>query len=226
MNNINYTPVKNFPIWFPWYKKLWANITYFISQIPLYPRKNKLSRNDIHEVWNKIQPWDIILVWNFQYVSGIAIEWVVTHALSYTRKWRCIHAFAHGVSYIWLRKVCRIYDTLFILRPCWKNHNQRYIYLNHLVEKVGKPYDFFFWLKDSSEETFFCTELINKTLLEIGYETWLKTLEDKKNLLDIALDKTMRAHRILLPKKMLEWNFEIIFSSHNLRKWENRWEII
>ena len=122
-NNIP-TPVENLPVSYPWYKRIGSNITYYASQIPLAPRKNLLSRRDIRDLKSNIQDGDVILGGNFQHMSGVFIDGIVTHAMAYIGKGRCIHAFAHGVSYISLRKILRTYDTLIILRPHWHNASQ------------------------------------------------------------------------------------------------------
>lgn len=210
-------PVANFPPWFPWYKKLGGNITYWLSQIPLWRRKNNLTRTDIKQIWNQIQTWDILLVGNFIHISGLFIDWVVTHALSYTGKWRCIHAFAHGVSYIGLQKVIRHYDTAIILRPYWK-WNEAMTFRNSLIQKLWTPYDFYFWLDEKENDAYFCSQLINDSLQEIGYKTHLASIRNTENILDEVLDKTFRGHRILLPDTMIYGNFEIIFHSHNIQK--------
>lgn len=214
-------PIKNFPSGYPWYKRLGSNITYLVSQIPLSKRGNKLSSYDITTIWQKIRTGDILLVWNFHHASGIFIDGIVTHAIAYVGKGRCIHAFAHGVSYIWLRKVCRMYDTLVILRPRWQSEEQLQKYRNNLIAKIGQPYDFFFGLEEKTEDVYFCTRLINESLLSSGYSSWLDSIRNPENILDITLDETFRAHRALLPEDMLYGNFDVTFYSHNITKeWE------
>jgi hypothetical protein len=96
--NIDFTHpvdiVENFPASYPWYKKWGSNITYHLSRIPFFPRKNKLIGTDIRNVKKIIQNGDILLVGNFQHISGVIIPGIVTHAIGYIGKGRCIHAFA------------------------------------------------------------------------------------------------------------------------------------
>lgn len=220
--NLNSTlPIKNFPPEYPWYKRLGSNITYWLSQIPLWRRRNNLTRNDIKNIWSTVRTGDVILVGGFRHISGFFIEGIVTHALSYTGHGRCVHAFAHGVSYIWLQKVCRMYDTLVILRPRWQSEEQLQKYRNNLIAKIGQPYDFFFWLEEKWEKIYFCTRLVNDSLLEAGYRTELVSIKKVDDILDETLDDAFRAHRVLMPDEMIYGNFEVVFHSHNITKeWE------
>lgn len=209
--------IQNFPKKYPLYKKIASNITYFFSTIPFFPRQNALKRSEIRTIIRRIQTWDILLVGDFKFLSGILIEWFVTHACGYLGKWRCIHAYAQWVSYIALRKVLTKYDTAIILRPNWKNGKMKYEYCNYLVSKLWKPYDFYFWVPEE-DELFFCTKLINDWLINVGYETWLRSVKSPKNLLDKALDKNIRFHRALKPWEMVYGKFEVVFYSSLIKK--------
>lgn len=211
-------PVTNFPPWYPWHKIWWSNITYWFSQIPLWPRNNSLSRADIRKMRYLLQDGDIILWGNFHHMSGVFIAWVVTHAITYIGKWRCIHAFAHGVWFISLRKIWRTYDTIIILRPYWQSQKQRKSFRETIITKIGKPYDFFFWLEKTPEEAYFCTELINESLRKNQYETLLDSVKNSEDIIDRILDSTFRAHRVLSPEGMIYGNFEVIFHSENIQK--------
>lgn len=215
MEAIERHKIRTFPNWYPWYKKLGAHITYYFSQIPLWRRKNLLTWKDISSVWKMIRHGDILLVWNFQHSSAFFIDGIVTHAIAYIWKWRCIHAYAHWVAYIWLRKVLRQYDSCIVVRPYWKNDNQKYNFHTHLIEKIGKPYDFFFGIADE-QVTYFCTRLINDSLIESHYHTGLESVRKEGNILDQVLDKTYRAHRVLTPEQMLKGNFQVIITSKNI----------
>jgi cell wall-associated NlpC family hydrolase len=135
MNNIP-IPVDNLPSVYPWHKRVGSNITYYFSQIPLMPRKNLLSRRDIRDIRSRIQDGDVILGGNFQHMSGVFIDGIVTHAMSYLGKGKCIHAFAHGVSYVSLRKIIRTYDTIIILRPYWHNRNQIGLFQRNIEKHI------------------------------------------------------------------------------------------
>jgi Permuted papain-like amidase enzyme, YaeF/YiiX, C92 family len=220
MNNIP-IPVENLPTLYPWYKKVASNITYYLSQIPLLPRHNLLTRRDIREIREKIQDGDVILGGNFQHMSWVFIDGIVTHAMSYIGKGRCIHAFAHGVNYVSLRRVVRTYDTLIILRPYWQSQDQIRSFKKNIQTHIWKPYDFFFWLDAEYIESYFCTKLVNDALIASGYDTQLLSVRAERNIIDTVLDKTFRAHRILKPEEMIHGNFETILFSHNIRKiWE------
>lgn len=219
------SPVTNLPKIYPWYKRLGSNITYYISQIPLRPRKNNLTKSDIRKVWKIIQRWDIILCGNFQHISGLFIDWVVTHAIGHLHKWKCIHAYAHGVSHIHLRHILRTYDTLILIRPRWETEEQIVTYIQTLKSHLGKPYDFFFGLDTEYVESYFCTKLINESLLTSGYDTWLESIEKTKNIIDISLDTVYRAHRVLTPDQMIYGNFDIVCTSENIEKHDDTYII-
>lgn len=220
--NLNSTlPIKNFPPRYPWYKRLGSNITYWLSQIPLWKRRNNLSRLDIRDIWSTIRTGDVILVGGFRHISWLFIEGIVTHALSYTGRGRCVHAFAHGVSYTGLRKVCRMYDTVIILRPRWQSEEQLQKYRNNLIAKIGQPYDFFFWLEEKGERIYFCTRLVNDSLQESWYNSWLESVKKANDIIDETLDDAFRAHRILMPEEMIYGNFDVVLTSHNITtEWE------
>lgn len=214
METISDVSVTNFPSDYPWYRRWGSNITYFCSQIPFVPRKNLLTRRDIRSMQKYIAPWDILLVGNFQHASALFIEGIATHAIAYMGKGRCIHAFAHGVSYIPLRKVLRTYDTAILIRPY--NFSGQDRYFAFLREKIGKPYDFYFWVEDTEEEKFFCTRLINDALLFAGYPTGLQSIAESRNPIDKILDPTFRAQRALRPDKFLDGHFSVVYHSQNI----------
>ena len=218
-------PVNNFPASYPWYKKWGANITYYLSSIPLWPRKNALYSDDIASIYITIRTGDIILVWNFRHLSWLFIEWSVTHALVYMGRWKCIHAYAHGVSYIGIRKICRSYDTCIILRPRWRDDSQLMDFCTHIVSQLWKPYDFFFWT-DQENTTFFCTRLINDSLQKVAYDSWFNSIREAKNIVDSLFDSSFRGHRILQPEEMAYGNFDVVFISHNIDCRDGKYRLI
>lgn len=208
--------VSNFPAWYPWYKKVWSNITFLLSHIPIWPRRNKLSKSDIKNIKNTIESWDIILAGSYHEVSWLFIDGIVTHAIAYVDRWRCVHAFAHGVSSIGLKRTCRTYDTIILLRPHWRSTEQKGEYLKTIISNIGKPYDFYFGLWNNPWESYFCTELINDSFRKINYDTLLESIRPPSDELDKILDDTFRAHRALSPEEMIYGNFEVIFYSENV----------
>lgn len=101
-----------------------------------------------------------------------------------------------------------------ILRPRRSDFYRRYFLW--LIEKIGKPYDFFFWVDDTKEEKFFCTKLINDTMILSDYDTWLSSVRSPNNVADVLLDTTFRAHRVLTPEQMIGGNFSVVFHSENI----------
>jgi hypothetical protein len=210
--------VHNFPPSYPWYKRWWSNITYHLSRVPFFPRKNQLTGADIKEVKKHIQNGDILLAGNFQHLSWLVIPGIVTHAMGYIGKGRCIHAFAKWVAFISLHRVFRSYDTLVLIRPRWQSDTQIRLYRDFLIEKIGMPYDFFFWLDKESVESYFCSELVNEWLKSALYDSWLSSLREAKDDIEKALDKTYRAERALKPEEMIYGNFDVVTFSHNIRE--------
>lgn len=219
-------PVTNFPPWYPWYKKIWSNITYWFSQIPLSSRKNNLTKSDIKNIQKSLKTGDIILGGNFREASQVLIGWIVTHAIAYIGKRKCIHVGAHGVSFISLKKISRTYDTVFILRPYWDSGRQVERYREIFISKLGKPYDFFFWAKEDHEQAYFCTQLINDSIREAWYDTLLDSIQDPKDAIDVVFDKTFQAHRVLRPEGMIYGRFETVFHSHNIKRENERYILI
>jgi hypothetical protein len=222
----NNSPIHNFPKDYIWYKKIWSNITYYLSQISFLSRKNLLTNNDIRHIKKNIQNGDILLGWNFQHVSWLVIEWIVTHAMGYIGKWKCIHAYAHGVWLIWLRKILRTYDTLILIRPFWDSEKQKLEYRKFLISKLWIPYDYFFWLEENGEEKYFCTKLINDALISVWYNSNLESVRQINNSIDEILDTSFRIHRILKPQDMIYWNFQKIFFSENIQENKNTYSLI
>ncbi|MBP9812106.1 hypothetical protein KBC86_01880, partial [Candidatus Gracilibacteria bacterium] len=148
---------------------------------------------------------------------------LVTHTIAYIGKGRCIHAGAHGVKYISLGKILRIYDSLVIIRPSFRDSNQKSSYLESIIAKLGAPYDFYFGI---GEREYFCSGLVNSSLLDAGYETGLHTVRPMGNLFDEITDSVLRAHRALKPEDFLQGNFKTVFYSHNIKNINGKFELI
>jgi uncharacterized protein YycO len=99
------------------------------------------------------------------------IPGIMTHAIWYTQYGRSIHAIWHGVGYISIKKICSTYDSFILIRPRWETESQSRLFINYLISKLGKPYDFFFGTWDSIE-TYFCSELINA--IDTASKKWIR----------------------------------------------------
>lgn len=214
--------ITNFPKGFPTYKKYLSNITFYFSQIPLAWRRNKLWKKDIQKLKTNIKTGDIILCANYHEASTLLIPGVVTHAIWYTQHGRCIHATGHGVGYISIRKICNTYDAYMLIRPRWNTKNQAYIFIEFLISKLGKPYDFFFGIEDI--DAYFCSELIHKWLLTAEYDSWLTSTHTAKNEIDTII-KSISMPSVLTPSDFLSGNFAVIAHSSNISENHNTYVI-
>lgn len=214
--------ITNFPKGFPWYKKCLSNMTFWISQIPLPWRRNALSKWDIKNLKRNIESGDIILCGNYHEASSVLIPGIMTHTIGYTHHGRCIHAIWSGVSYIWLRRVYRSYDSFILIRPRWKNREQKETFMKFLVSQIWKPYDFFFW--NSEKSGYFCTALINSWLSHANYDSWLVSIYPPSNEID-TLFENITLHRALTPDSFMYANFDIIVHSSNITKNNNNYDL-
>ncbi len=208
--------ITNFPLNYPLYKKVGANIVYFVTGITTQPRKNLLSKQDIIKARLRLRRGDIILLGNLHELSSTVIGGTLTHATLYAGRKRCIEAVGAGVRYASLAHVFTSYDTLAILRIPRAMSRRRTI-IRHAIryakQQLGKAYDFDF---TSTRQGFFCSKLVNEAFRAAGYKTRLKSSSRPRSLLAKFLSKISRAITALRPARFVYGNFEVVFLSHNL----------
>ena len=213
--------ISNFPEGYPWYKKVLANITYFLTGIIIHPRKNLLTKKDLLKARIKIRRGDIALLGNLRESSSLLIGGIFTHSAIYLGHKRFINAVADGVGYMSLYHVFTEYDTLAVLRLPKHTRKKRRIIrkaIRFAKQQIGKPYDFDF---SKGAERFFCTELVNTSFRKAGYSTGIATF-GKFSLLSGRIEKSLTTVRkALKPDHFLQGKFRVIFISHNL-EWKGK----
>ncbi len=210
--------ISNFPEGYPFYKKVLANLTYFLTGIVIHPRKNLLTHGDLIKARVKLREGDIALWGNLREVSSLLIRGPLTHASIYLGRKTFIEAVGMGVRYVSLHHMFTEYDTLAIMRIPSKVRRRRKIIKDAIMyakSQIGKPYDFDF---SQGSGKLFCTELVNYAYQKANYDTKLKTFgRFEEEGLEI-LEKIITAARALHPVRFVErGNFEVVFISHNLR---------
>ncbi|MFH0701259.1 MAG: YiiX/YebB-like N1pC/P60 family cysteine hydrolase [Candidatus Woesearchaeota archaeon] len=211
-----YHLITNFPRRYPTYKKIFANIVYFISGIVIHKRRNLLSHKDLLKARMLLRKGDILLVGNLRELSHLFITGPLTHALIYIGGRKFVHAIADGVQYTTLHHLFTEYDTMIILRlPKSVPFRKKKIMaaIKHAEEQIGKPYDFDF---TSDKNKFFCTELVNSAYTHAGHDTGLHTMEQFRTFKEKIEKVVISAIKALHPEKFIEGNFDIIFMSHNI----------
>ncbi|MBT4446908.1 hypothetical protein HOA92_07390 [archaeon] len=209
--------IHNFPKNYPWYKKTFANIIYFISGLVIHHRKNELTHLDIVHARRKMRKGDVVLVANYRELSSLAINGISTHAMLYLGKRRFIGAEGDGVSISTWHHLHTEYDILIILEvPQYINNRKKIINKACLFaeKQIGKPYDFFF---EGDYAKYFCTELVNVAFHHAKFHTGVASVKPTHNILE-KIEKKMfsSTFKPLHPDEFLKANFQIKFLSHNL----------
>jgi cell wall-associated NlpC family hydrolase len=208
--------ISNFPLNYPFYKKIIANFIYFISGIVIHQRKNLLNKKDLVRARVILRRGDILLVGNLRELSHLFITGPLTHAIIYAGNRKFIHAIADGVQYTDFHHIFTEYDTLVILRlPSGRSYRKYKINaaIKHVEAQVGKPYDFDF---TNDKNKFFCTELVNHAYQHAGHDTGLKSMGRFRTIEEKIEKLVITATKALHPEKFIEGNFDIVFTSHNL----------
>lgn len=212
-----YHLITNFPKHYPFYKKIMANLIYFLTGIIIHPRKNLLSHKDLIKAKLVLRKGDIALLGNLRETSSIFIHGSVTHTALYMGYRKFIHAIGDGVEYVSLHHLFTEYDTMVLLRLPKKTKWRKKtigVAIAYAKEQLGKPYDFDF---TKGVDKIFCTELVNESYQHAGHNTNLRTIGRIKTFEEKILNYLSNASRALRPEQFMESNFDIVFLSHNLK---------
>lgn len=197
--------IRNFPKNYPYWKKVLANIVFFIIGTIIHHRKNLLNKKDIRLAKSLLKKGDIILVGGLRRLFSVVLREPVTHSMIYLGHNRVIQAVIDGVEIDHLYEIFCEYDTMIILREIEHRLNPQIYHkkiekiIEYTKSKIGKPYDFEF---KTSKKRFYCTELLYFAFQKAHLDTGLQLLRKKAPL-----------H----PLKFINNHFDIIFLSHNLK---------
>lgn len=197
--------VRNFPKNYPFWKKVFANIIFYIGGTIIHHRKNLLSKQDIKKTGNILRPGDIILVGGLRRISSLIITGPVTHAMLYVGQNRVIHAVVDGVEIDHMYDIFCEYDTIIVLRSIESLHDPKQYSkkikkaLSYAHKQLGKPFDFEF---SRDNKKLYCSELIYRSFKNAGLDTGFTISEEQKS-----------AH----PLKFVNNHFQLLFLSHNLK---------
>jgi hypothetical protein len=180
-------------------------------------RPHNLKERDYLRSKEIIKKGDLILVGDFKSISGLFIGKYFTHSLLYIGRGACIHAGPKGVSKILFKEIFKKYDTCMILRPniCLAYDDVVEKAIRFAKKQVGKPYDIFFEADNSS---YFCTDLINDSFFQAGFDTGVRNKEvNKKGLINVfgRIKKAARADHFLRA------NFSKVFISRDIENSKN-----
>lgn len=197
--------IRNFPKHYPFWKKIVANLAFFIFGTIIHKRKNALNKEDIRHSKRILQPGDIILIGELHRASHLIIGGPITHATIYLGNSLVVHAIADGVETDHLYDIFCEYDTMIILRSTDSklapgNYKKKIKnVLNYALSQLGKPFDFEF---ETDKKKLYCSELIYNAFENAEISTGIKKSAIAKHL-----------H----PLKYVNKHFQIIFLSHNLK---------
>lgn len=201
--------ITNFPKDYPFYKKVWANLLYFMGTTVIHHRENLLNEADIKKSFRTLKRGDVVLVGSLRYLSKFILGNTVTHAMLYIGNKTFIHAIPDGVKYLPLHKAVTEFDTMVVLRLPKIVH--RSIIINRAIKyarsQINLPFDFEF--KDDQRK-FFCSELVDDAYLLAGYNTGLKVVNNHKPLhavdyMKSRLDLVFLSHNLEYKKKVLKY---------------------
>jgi hypothetical protein len=209
------TVVKNFSPGYPAIKRMWANFCYMFFGIILFPRKNLLTKKDFSLFRSNIRKGDVLLVGNLQSLFSKTLKDPITHSALVVDPRTVIHATcANGVEKKPFKEMLATYDTMVLMRiPCCKGRSS-YISkaVSYAEKSLGKPYNFSFQVTDDSV---YCSALVNDALLAGGYDTGLKTSKGRyvipgvKGPLSAILS-------MIKPGDFVRGNLSVVCTSHNI----------
>ncbi len=194
--NYSHHIIQNFPPEYPWWKKLLANIVFFVGGMIIYDRKNLLNNWDLLRATRKLKKGDVVLVGGLRRLTSFVIKGLVTHSLIYVGGRRFVHSVADGVEFASLQDIFCEYDTMIILRPTQRDRDTVNKIIDCAKDQVGKPYDYEF---ENDDKKFYCTELIRHAYKNAG------------------LNDGITSKNITLPTEFINDKFRMIFLSHNLK---------
>jgi len=206
--------IKNFPNGYPFYKKIFANLSFIFSRLIVHRRENRLSFNDLFQANLRLRKGDIVLCGEQETVFSDIIGDVVNHAVIYVGRRRFVEAIGKGVGYVSFYQLFTQHNNLVILRTA-KGTKRKIIHqaVRWAESKIGKPYDYEWSAKN---EAFFCSKLVNQAYLAAGYPTKLRSMTAPRSLKRKIQTKITKAANALHPVRMVKGNFRVIFLSHNL----------
>lgn len=209
--------IKQFPKNYPWYKRWFATVAFNVAGTIIFPRKNLLSEEDIKTAKKTLKKGDILLLGNLRTIFSSILNDPVTHsALCMNNAKDVVHSIAKGTVVDSLQTILTTYDTIVILRiPKQTPHKKKCI--THAIrfakKRIGQPYNFYF---EEKETCLFCSALINKSYLQAGYETGVKTFESEMELMNLVKIKIPDFVNAIRPVNFINSNFEVVFHSHNI----------
>ena len=206
--------IKNFPQSYPFYKKIFANISFIFSRLIIHKRENKLSFNDLFQANLRLRKGDIVLCGEQETVFSDIIGDIVNHAVIYVGRRRFVEAIGKGVGYASFHQLFTSHNNFVILRTVkgTKRKIKRQA-IKWVKSQVGKPYDYEWSAKN---EAYFCSELVNEAYLKAGYNTKLRSMGYPRTMARKIQSKISKAANALHPVRMIRGNFRVIFLSHNL----------
>lgn len=210
----NYHRIDNFPEKISIFKRILSQALFIFLVTKVTMRRNRLEEADCIEAEKLVLKGDLVLVGNFRAVSGLFIGKFFTHSLLYIGDGECIHAAVDGVDTILFRELFTAYDTLIILRPEILENYESTIekVIGFAQKQMGKPYDFYL---ERRNDRFFCTQLINDSFANAGFDTGVGIKEDtRKNFLWIF----WRIRKAIRADDFLKGQFQTIFISHSLKE--------
>jgi hypothetical protein len=201
--------VKNFPKNYPFWRKVLANIIFFVGRVIIRNRKNLLTPGDFKKVKKKLRKGDVALVGGLRRLSSWFISGPVTHCLLYEGNETFIHAAVDGVEEVKLSEIFCEYDTLIILRMEDGKKSDFDKVVKFARQQLGKPYDYDF---KYDTKKIYCTELLFMAFNKAGLNLEIFSPHQHLNIVTGVCNM-----KPIHPMKYLGGAFKIVFNSENLK---------
>lgn len=213
----HYKIIRNHPKKYNFIQKILVEIIFLLTVTNVKIRKNLLKWSTYNKVKKVLKKGDVVVLGDLKTFLSLFADGPVTHASIYIGHNKIIHARGNGIMYMTLGKIFKEYDTLAVFRIKKGTKKKNQIIKNTIKfakKQLGKPYNYS--TRDSSEK-FFCTQFVNESFKQAGYETGLKNHYDTHNLRSQMLKIINKKGDILQPTLFLRSNFDLIYNSPNLK---------
>jgi len=210
----DYHVVTNFKKRTPLFKRIAANVMFWLGTTKFAFRHCLLTRADHKKALRILQKGDIVLVGAHRKMSTVFIPGPVTHSLLAMNKKKLIHAIGDGVAEKKFTQLFHEYDTLMIVRPEIPDKKKKdiiYEAIKFAKKQMGKPYDFVFNYEE--KDTFFCTQLISDSYDAAGFDLGLFDHHKTHNVIEKQIKRVANAVR---PADVVHGNVEVLFLSQYL----------
>jgi hypothetical protein len=222
----HYKIIRNHPKNYGFFRKILVEIVYLTTVTNIKIRENLLKYSLYKKIKYTLKRGDIVLLGDLKTVVSLFVDAPFTHSAIYLGRNKFIHATGDGVSYTYLKKFFKEYDTIAIFGiPQYVTHRKKIINkaIKFAKDQFGKPYNYS--LK-KTEKKYFCTQLVNESFKYAGYETGLSTFYDEPKFRSRILKLINDQGDILQPALFFKSKFDLKYVSPNIKIENNFFSIV